>query len=93
MHIKLRIAANKAAGDAPRRCRPNRTYSKSSNIAEDNLTAAVEWLDGVEKLFALLATQPALGERMETRRFGEVRRHITGSYAIYYRFADDSLQI
>lgn len=62
-------------------------------IAHDNLAAAVRWLDEIEALFQLLATQPALGELMETRRFGEVRRHTAGNYVVYYRLADNGLQI
>lgn len=62
-------------------------------IAQDKLTAAVDWLDRIEVLFVLLASQPELGERMLTRRFGEVRRHIAGNYAVYYRLVDDGLQI
>ena len=63
------------------------------HIAEANLTAAVRWLDETEVLFGLLASQPALGEPVATRRFGEVRRHSTGNYVDYYRVVDDSLQV
>lgn len=45
-------------------------------IARENLAAAVRWLDEAEALFRLLATQPAIGQRMKTRRMGEVRRQI-----------------
>ncbi len=56
-----------------------------SYIAQDNLLAALRWLDEIEQLFTLLAEQPGLGQRLLTRRFGEVRRHIIGNYLIYYR--------
>jgi toxin ParE1/3/4 len=62
-------------------------------IAGDNLTAALSWLDRTEAIFELLASQPALGQRMVTRRFGEVRQHTSGNYVIYYRLADEGLQI
>ncbi|HQU47352.1 MAG TPA: type II toxin-antitoxin system RelE/ParE family toxin, partial [Pirellulales bacterium] len=63
------------------------------HIALDDLTAAIDWLDATEALFGLLATHPALGQRMETPRWGEVRQHTAGSYVIYYRFDDDGLQV
>jgi plasmid stabilization system protein ParE len=53
----------------------------------------VRWLDETEALIALLANQPELGERMATRRFGEVRRHGAGNYIIYYRLDEGDLQI
>ena len=62
-------------------------------FARDNLTAAIRWLDETESLFGLLASQPALGEPMQTRRFGDGRRHSIGNYVVYYRLADDGLQI
>jgi len=54
-------------------------------ISRDNLTAALRWLDEIEAVFALLAAQPGIGERILTRRFGEVRRHVVGNYLLYYR--------
>lgn len=63
------------------------------SIARDNLTAALEWLERIESLIELLASRPALGQRMVTRRFGEVRQHVAGNYVVYYRLADDGLQI
>ncbi len=29
--------------------------------------------------------QPAIGQKIKSRRFGEVRRHVVGNYVIYYR--------
>lgn len=63
------------------------------HIARHDLSAALRWLDQTEGLFALLASQPELGERMRTRRFGEVLRHTAGNYLVYYRFSDDELQV
>lgn len=62
-------------------------------IAKQNLTAALRWLDETEALFGLLASQPALGQRVQTQRFGELRCHAAGSYVVYYRLTDDGLQI
>lgn len=63
------------------------------HIARHNVTAALEWLDRTEGLFAILASQPELGEPMTTRRFGDVRRHTASNYLVYYRFADDGVQV
>ena len=53
-----------------------------SYIAKDNLSAALRWLDETEAVCNLLAGQPEIGQRMQTERFGEVRRHAAGSYLI-----------
>jgi plasmid stabilization system protein ParE len=47
----------------------------------------------MEALFDLLSQQPHIGERTITRRYGEVRRHSKGKYVVYYRIADDGLQV
>ena len=57
-------------------------------IAQDSLDAAFAWLQETRDVCALLASQPDLGERMQTKRFGEVRRHVTGDYLIYYQPAE-----
>ena len=54
-------------------------------IGQDNLAAAMAWFDATRATCDLLATQPALGQRIKTKRFGEVRCHSTGKYMIYYR--------
>ncbi len=38
-------------------------------IAADNLSAALDWLDRTEEVFRLLATQPEMGQRRQTKRF------------------------
>ncbi len=62
-------------------------------IAAENLSAAIRWLDKTEALIGLLARQPGMGELIRTQRFGSVRRHATGAYAVYYRALDDCLQV
>ena len=37
-------------------------------IAQDNLAAAIRWADAMQALCDLLALQPNLGQRVETRR-------------------------
>lgn len=54
-------------------------------IAADNPAAADHWYDEMDRVFHLLAAHPEVGERIETRRFGIIRRHSHGNYAIYYR--------
>lgn len=55
------------------------------HISQDNLSAAVKWLEDTEAFFLLLAAQPHMGEMIRSRRFGNVRRHSRGSYVIYHR--------
>jgi toxin ParE1/3/4 len=64
-----------------------------SYIAQDNLPAALRWLEETEKLLNLLAEQPGVGQRVKTRRFGEIRCHTMGNYLIYYRPIVDGVQI
>lgn len=62
-------------------------------IAADNLPAALRWLNDIEALCQLLAAEPALGQRILTRRFGEVRRHVAGTYLVYYRSVPGGIEI
>jgi toxin ParE1/3/4 len=62
-------------------------------IAKDNLSAAVSWLDEVEALFQLLATQPEMGQRWQSKSLGEVRRLAHGKYVIYYLPIADGVEI
>lgn len=52
-------------------------------ISEDNLDAAIRWLDQIEATFALLAEQSGIGQQVRTKRFGHIRRHVVGNYLIY----------
>jgi toxin ParE1/3/4 len=54
-------------------------------IATDNPAAAIRWVEAIEGMCGLLAAQPDIGQRIQTRRFGDVRRHVAGNYLIYYR--------
>jgi toxin ParE1/3/4 len=54
-------------------------------IAQHNVLAAVSWLQETRAVCDLLAAQPGMGQRMQTSRFGEVRRHVIGNYLIYYQ--------
>lgn len=55
------------------------------HIAADNISAAVTWLEGIEALFGLLAAQPELGQKLESRRGKRIRCHSYGRYVIYYQ--------
>jgi plasmid stabilization system protein ParE len=48
-------------------------------IASDNLSAALHWLDEIEGVFTLLASQPYMGRELHTKRLGLVRRHVFGN--------------
>ena len=63
------------------------------HIAADNPAAALRWAETMQGLCDLLAGQPAIGQRVHTRRFGEVRRHVAGNYLIYYRELADGVEI
>jgi toxin ParE1/3/4 len=54
-------------------------------IAKENLEASLKWLDTVETTLRLLSEQPGIGQSVQTKRFGTIRRRVVGSYLIYYR--------
>lgn len=60
-------------------------------IARDSLSAAVNWLDEMERLFQMLGAHPQAGERYRSRRHGEIRRHAAGRYVVYYRPRSDGV--
>ena len=61
-------------------------------IAQDNPTAAVRMIDRFMEMFDRLAEFPGIGTPHP--EFGdEVRGHPVGSYIIYYRPADDGIDI
>jgi toxin ParE1/3/4 len=62
-------------------------------IARDNVTAALAWIGELEATCRLLATQPASGGRVDAARFAETRRHVVGSYLIYYLPVDDGIGV
>jgi len=63
------------------------------HISNDNLTAALHWLGQMEIVFDLLASQPAMGEKVQTQRYSEVRRHVVGNYLIYCWTVADGVEI
>jgi len=62
-------------------------------IGRDNLPAALRWTDAIQGVCDLLATQPDLGLRVRSARFGDVRRHATGNYVIYYRPVESGIEV
>jgi len=62
-------------------------------IAQDDLLAAMTWLGETRATCDLLATQPAMGQRIQSKRFGGIRRHVAGNYLIYYRPTADGVEI
>jgi len=65
----------------------------TSHIAQDNPSAALKWLDEMEGLFITLAAHPRIEERLQTRRFGDVRRFSRGNYLVYFRPLATGVQI
>jgi toxin ParE1/3/4 len=64
-----------------------------SCIARENPTAALRWVDAIDGICGLLAAQPGMGQRIKTRRFGEVRRHSAGNHLVYYRPTADGVEM
>lgn len=62
-------------------------------IAKDNPSAAFDWIDATRRLCELLTAQPGIGQSVRTRRFGNIRRHVSGNYLIYYREVDAGIEI
>lgn len=62
-------------------------------IARDSLSAAVNWLDDMERVFSLLAAHPLADERFRSRRHGEVRRRSVGQYVVYFRPHADGVHV
>lgn len=54
-------------------------------IADDNPSATFKWLADIESTFDLLSTQPLMGQEVQTKLLGIVRRHAFGKYSIYYQ--------
>lgn len=63
------------------------------HIANDNPSASLRWIDGIEHTFELLSRYPLTGERFRRRRSGEVRRRTFGNYVIYYRPLIDGIEV
>lgn len=62
-------------------------------IARDKVSAAIRWLEETETLFALIVSQPAMGERYQSSQHGVVRRLSHGNYVIYHRLIDGDVEI
>jgi toxin ParE1/3/4 len=63
------------------------------HIGADNLPAAFDWLTTANSLFQLLATQPEMGARCQTRSFLQSRRQVYGNYNVYYRPTAEGIEI
>src|SRR3569832_2341617 len=62
-------------------------------IANDNPEAALRWLAATQSVCELLASQPGLGENIQTKQLNAVRKHVVGAYQIYYRPISDGVEI
>lgn len=61
-------------------------------IAIDNLDAALRWLDGIQRLFQMLARSPLMGEDVGHLLTG-CRRHVYGNYLVFYLAEVDGITI
>lgn len=57
----------------------------SEFIANDSPQAATRWLEEMRAACELIATQPEIGQLLQSKRLGVVRRHAVGNYLIHYR--------
>ncbi len=62
-------------------------------IARDNVDAALRLIDQIAAACDLLPSQPECGERVESLRLGSLRRHVVGSYLIYYVALADGIGV
>jgi len=61
-------------------------------IAEHNLGAAFEFYDNVDRILALLARHPLMGEAVDHLQPG-LRRHTLGKYLLFYRPLDKGVEL
>jgi toxin ParE1/3/4 len=61
-------------------------------IADDDIGAANRLLDRFEETFALLADNPRIGRR-RPELMPEIRSFTVGRYVVFYRPADDGIEI
>lgn len=61
-------------------------------IAEDNPSAADDWLDSIESRCKLLAQIPGLG-RLRRDLAPKLRSFAVGNHIIFYREADDGIVV
>jgi plasmid stabilization system protein ParE len=67
-------------------------HAIADRIADDKVSAAERWLQELNRLFALLASFPEIGQQV---RLPErvLRRMARGNYVIYYQSFDDKIAI
>jgi len=63
------------------------------HIAADSMSAAMNWLTEIQRVFQILADHPNASEAICSPRLGNVRRHTVGSYVIYYRAFSSGVRI
>ncbi len=63
-----------------------------THIGNDSPTAAKRWLDAIEAKFALLASQPLMGEAVDHIRAG-LRRLSHGQYVIFFEARDNGIAV
>ena len=70
----------------------------ADHIAENNVDAAIRFLDAVEGAFSDLADMPKMGQKMEFRRIPDCRHWVMAnpfsSYTIFYiPLSDDRIKV
>jgi toxin ParE1/3/4 len=61
-------------------------------IAQDNPSAADQWLDDLDETLNLLAEFPEIGERVGHLSAG-MRRHCFGKYLLFYVRLEDGIEL
>jgi len=67
-------------------------YEAAAYIASNNLDAAIRWIDTIDEKLRLLAEFPGLGTARE--ELGRAVRSLpVGNYLIFYRQANDGIEV
>ena len=61
-------------------------------IARDKANAAIEWIEKIEAKCLVISSSPGIGEAMPRLGAG-IRASSIGRYVIFYRYANDRLEV
>ncbi len=68
-------------------------FENAEYIARDKPEAAYRWVEKIEAACELLAANPEVGQRRQTRRFGHCRSYTCGNYVIFFRAVPEGVEI
>jgi toxin ParE1/3/4 len=62
------------------------------HIANDNLTAADQFIDEIERMLILLARNPQIGQAVDRYRVG-LRQFTVGKYVLYFESVEEGIRL